>query len=712
MSIFHAILSQPVSFEPEVVTTIVRMSSEPTLQDAVKYNRFIRRIKIENGLPLHVNSLFLKFKALYIRGAHHVQAAALNWVSDDFDSTFYGGYTFTPWQGIQGDGSSAYIDTGFTPDSSVYQQNDASIGFVQLNETIGEHCIIGNKRGSNYGVYLAGRGVSANAVTRLNETISEVNSGIGNTGTVATFHFYRDDSVVKLFKDGVQIGSDRTVDGSIYPNQNFLELAVPQISGVIGHYADALIGVTYYGDNTINPDCARIAFNEIYDSGSEPIEEDEIPVPSGFPFTPPFSIFRDSETGEVTTDFNPSTYDFSDETGVTYYVSSSGNDSNDGLSESTPKKSIGVLVAALNSSPPSGGATIIVMTDLHYQDGFRGNDVTGWDIVLKTIDGTQKKISEWNSAGTFAATPAATTANCYLYSRNNSSANIGILADEKVVDDYGFPVRLRQVADLATCDATPGSFYRQSSSVAYIHTHDSRVPDSQCKGYGARNMFRCINSNRVYVENLIFEGGSEVAKWIFNTNISDSVFVAHNCQFLQAFGGVGGFIHEVPSDALCILHDCVCASAPADGFNYRTRASMGTNGPQVVEIGCMGNYNGFDNGPNNNGTTSHGYTNTIRINGIYIKNENRNVHDIEDCKTWMIKCKAGHSRNTANEHDSINFAFGRNATNDSTEAWLDDCESLGGSITDLAVYPSTVVKTKNMDTSGWNIIGTGTLTTY
>jgi hypothetical protein len=50
---------------------------------------------------------------------------------------------------------------------------------------------------------------------------------------------------------------------------------------------------------------------------------------------------------------------------------------------------------------------------------------------------------------------------------------------------------------------------------------------------------------------------------------------------------------------------------------------------------------------------------------------------------------------SADPYDNANFLFSREGETDATEAWLEGCESLGGSASDLGVYGNGVVFIKN-----------------
>lgn len=165
---------------------------------------------------------------------------------------------------------------------------------------------------------------------------------------------------------------------------------------------------------------------------------------------------------------------------IDYYVDSNIAVSGDGLTSSTPLKTIADILA-LN---PPAGSVIGLAAGSHWREKFLypNNNIT-----LKSYgigDYPLLDSSDIVSPGSFSKTAGRT--NIYEVSID---VETGVLAAEYPsiwVDD----VRLTKTADLATCDTTPGSYYHANVVDAtritvYIHAPGSTNPASDGKTYEA-----------------------------------------------------------------------------------------------------------------------------------------------------------------------------------------------------------------------------------
>lgn len=94
------------SFRPESVALFLRMSVQPTVLRKVAINSLIS--------SLVLNDVWDDLDALYVAAAHTSQAAALNWKGATYNLT-NNGAGFTTDRGFDGDGVSAYLNTGYQP---------------------------------------------------------------------------------------------------------------------------------------------------------------------------------------------------------------------------------------------------------------------------------------------------------------------------------------------------------------------------------------------------------------------------------------------------------------------------------------------------------------------------------------------------------------------------------------------------------------------
>lgn len=106
-----------LSFEPETLATIERMTN-PLSNDLInKYDLSIKKIKAGQGMSLGSSNLHTKFLYLYLRAAHSKEASLLNWARNAYDGTEVGDIRFEPWIGVGGRGTApiAYINNNMIP---------------------------------------------------------------------------------------------------------------------------------------------------------------------------------------------------------------------------------------------------------------------------------------------------------------------------------------------------------------------------------------------------------------------------------------------------------------------------------------------------------------------------------------------------------------------------------------------------------------------
>lgn len=79
-----------------------------------------RKLLIDNLVgSLKTAGVWTKLDALYMRAAADSQAARLNWVADQYNSTAFSSPVFTADRGYTPDGSASYVDSGFNPTTAV-----------------------------------------------------------------------------------------------------------------------------------------------------------------------------------------------------------------------------------------------------------------------------------------------------------------------------------------------------------------------------------------------------------------------------------------------------------------------------------------------------------------------------------------------------------------------------------------------------------------
>lgn len=107
--------------DPSASALFARFTTPPTAARKTQINAAIVALKNAGIWPL--------LDALYLTAAADSQAATCNWVANAYNLTASGAPVFTADRGYAGNGTTAYLDSGFNPASSggKYVQNSASL---------------------------------------------------------------------------------------------------------------------------------------------------------------------------------------------------------------------------------------------------------------------------------------------------------------------------------------------------------------------------------------------------------------------------------------------------------------------------------------------------------------------------------------------------------------------------------------------------------
>jgi hypothetical protein len=178
--------------------------------------------------------------------------------------------------------------------------------------------------------------------------------------------------------------------------------------------------------------------------------------------------------------------------------------------------------------------------------------------------------------------------------------------------------------------------------------------------------YTCFETINHYVENIIFSGGKATVN-MSNSAGNNPVMMFKNCAFNDSTTENG---INVRRNGLYIFENCKSNNNFLDGFNYHNNDSI--KNQLVIEINCKATGNGTGGGTTDNGSTMHDTGNIIRINGEYYGNSDRNIHDIENSKSWNLGVIARDGSDVA----QANFVSG-NGSGDITSMYLDTCSASG-----------------------------------
>jgi hypothetical protein len=305
--------------------------------------------------------------------------------------------------------------------------------------------------------------------------------------------------------------------------------------------------------------------------------------------------------------------------GKTYYVSLTGNDTNDGLTLATAFRSIRV---AMNKAD----VDIVRVAPGVYTRNFGMNGVNLNNRNVMIVPSAPGRVV---ITGMDTFTWTKTTGRTATYQVNRSS--IYNVYDAKYLDRWGDHQLLTARTSIAEVDANPGSYYTDGT-IVYVRTSDSRQPDNNVKVNMSVSTCDIANAGKVYMENIDFEGG----RGLFiqgSTTVASGIY----CKSVTSKYGMardGGFSALEINEAF--FQDCVAARSENDGFNYHGV----TNKVKAIEVNCVGRHNGIDSNTDN-GSTMHDGGSIIRINCGFWGNKGPNVADVTaGTQSWNMGCFA------------------------------------------------------------------------
>lgn len=408
--------------------------------------------------------------------------------------------------------------------------------------------------------------------------------------------------------------------------------------------------------------------------------------PSGFTWAQPFAIYPRDGTFVASPDISVFAI-----TGKTYYVSTTGNDTNDGLTPAAPLRKISTAQKKADVDVVSIAAGVYGFTNgVMLEEPVRSMSLiaTGGRVVL----------GEFAEGLSWALDVAGSRPNTWKAARSN----IGAARDAAFPDANGDHTVLTLQADADAVEANAGSWYTDNTSV-WVRTSDSREIDSDVRLYFSNVNFaaRIIGPLTMYWENIDFEGGNTNAAMYVAANAGGApTGYFKDCTFKYSLGADGMDSHG----GTVYCQDCEAACNYADGFTYH--ASLG-HIAYGVEIRCTGRHNGTA-GDIDNGSTMHDAGAVVRVSGEYYANIGRNVHDVNaDSQSWNVGCNA---HDSASGVADVNWCVG--TAGGGGEMWLDSCESSGSAV-DLEIDTGATMRTRNTAaaTTGTNTVN-GTLETY
>ncbi|MGJ9381537.1 DUF1565 domain-containing protein [Salipaludibacillus sp. CF4.18] len=379
--------------------------------------------------------------------------------------------------------------------------------------------------------------------------------------------------------------------------------------------------------------------------------------------TLPINIYNNM--GKFFTDFNPRS--LKPVRTNTYLVNPLiGNDTNDGLSKSTPFKSIEKALSM------TGDNEIQLSAGKYYhKDGWKGyNPAKGISVICpkgKAELTNEAYPRRWTEDPTYPGLYSAPT----LYNGEDFSVEKNdlrfIVREYDTFESGGTQLYVKTVSQLQS-----GEFgFVVGSTSTMVRLQNNLDPNEYLSIKYNKDNIVCkenlLVDSTIYLENIHAYYGSTSPIQIDTSTILSKVVMINIKSFDARFDdGI-----QLTCTGLAVLWDCEGSSAYTDGINYYINSGVsGSNLFDVVEVNCKGKHNGRDTTGNNNGSTGHSSVRNIRLNCDYGNNQDRNVHDVSEGWSFNVGVEARHS-----ENDKEDFSCGLDSQGIATRMWLVGCEA-------------------------------------
>jgi hypothetical protein len=295
--------------------------------------------------------------------------------------------------------------------------------------------------------------------------------------------------------------------------------------------------------------------------------------------------------------------------------------------------------------------------------------------------------------------------------------------DQKILDDLGFPKKYEKAANYASYLATPGTWWRDSStSRLYIHPFDGRDLRALhltgkahqieiCTTGGGNNFrFDATTSLTMWVQNACFLDGSNNV-WVKDASagLTINVYFKDVVSVGSVFGdGMGFHALYAGSTIKAYLTRCGTGYNLSDGFDYRADPAVPTAAAFGFENECFTAHNGYDASGANNASTAHGQSTVISLNCDYSSgSQNRVVNDIETAKRWMIGCSVGQSASA--DASGVSVQAGSLSGSHTAQIWLQTCDISESAAAAVYAVSGCAVRYRDTSLAGLKLDGLGAI---
>jgi len=421
----------------------------------------------------------------------------------------------------------------------------------------------------------------------------------------------------------------------------------------------------------------------------------EVSIPAGLGWTPTWKIYKNGSTYTVNIDFNA----LKPAPAVIYYCSPTGSPTNSPTHDNpadpiTPRR----FVTLANTN--GGICEARIAGGVYYGNiGFDGNNFTCAGVVLSLWSGQQAAgrpvfvkrstnlIAPWTLDSGSTYYTAHTVANTPVFDLLYRNAG-------------GVIPRLTAAANLAACQATPGScFFDSGASRMYVRAQDSRnlVGDANMLVPTAGTVFNYAPT----IDGQLWADGIDFVGSVLGTQATATKTLAWNARDVGYFAGANALALLGPVTSINLAPRV--NGANSDGMNYHGNAAGDV---KALEYDLRSGRNGYDAAGTNNTSTLHELCKAISVEGDYAGSQDRCVHDIQTSKRFMVGATIRASAGAGATAITVQAGQGGLAT---TEIWLDDCVVENSTTAGLFADTGCAIRHRNMSIAGLTTGGGGTI---
>lgn len=362
------------------------------------------------------------------------------------------------------------------------------------------------------------------------------------------------------------------------------------------------------------------------------IDINEITTSFGFPnfvHNLTFDLYRDVD-GKVKHTFD---FDKRIEGWNVFYVDGiNGNQSNNGLTPSTPKLSLDLTITEIEANAGITSAEIRLLGNYIP----RTRSAIGPSLsITKNYAITSENPRFF--AGSIEPQLAWTSVGSGVYSATRSG--VTAVFDDTVRGLYDLPTEYVKAASLTECTNTRGSWY-QSGSLVYVHRLNNAAPTNGetyvcVDAFTLQPVFK--TDSLFMAKNMTLLSGSTAAPAFFkpDTGIKGNI-ILQNVTVKKSAGLTNGFGTDSLKSAW--LFDCKALDVQRDAFNYHCYNGDGTQ-TFVFEYNCFGENAGVTDVTDiNNITTAHEGMRILRVASKGSKSKGPVLADVHGCYSICIDC--------------------------------------------------------------------------